>query len=168
MVLNPDVQRKAQEEIDRVVGTHRLPGYEDRPFLPYIEALYREVMRWRPPFPLSIPHATIKDDIYKGYFIPKGAAIFANIWAMTHNPAIYPDPDVFNPERFITQGRLNNDDQVSAFGFGRRGCVGRHMGSATVWMMIVSVLASFDIAKAKDVEGNEAEVNDEYTESSIL
>lgn len=72
MVSNPDVQRKAQEEIDRVVGNHRLPGYEDRVLLPYNEAIYREVMRWRPPFPLSIPHATTKDDIHKGYFIPKG------------------------------------------------------------------------------------------------
>lgn len=72
MRLNPEVQRKAQEEITRVVGVHRLPDYSDRPSLPYLEALYREVMRWCPVVPISIPHACTTDDVYEGWFIPKG------------------------------------------------------------------------------------------------
>lgn len=72
MAKHRDLQRKAQAEIDQVVGSKRLPGYDDRPRLPYLEALYREVMRIAPPMPLSVPHATSEDDFYKGYFIPKG------------------------------------------------------------------------------------------------
>lgn len=72
MALNPGIQRKAQAELDRVVGKDRLPSFDDRPLLPYTEAIYREVMRWRPPLPVGLPHATTEDDVYKGYFIPKG------------------------------------------------------------------------------------------------
>ena len=72
MAMYPDAQRKAQDEIDRVVGSHRLPNYDDRKSLPYVEALYREVMRWGPASPLNTAHTATEDDIYKGYFIPKG------------------------------------------------------------------------------------------------
>lgn len=80
MALNPDVQRKAQEEIDRVVGSHRFPVFGDRSSMPYLEALYREVMRWRPALPLSLPHASAAEDVYNGYYIPKGAIVLGNIW----------------------------------------------------------------------------------------
>ena len=78
MAMYPETQRKAQDEIDRVVGTNRLPNYDDRASLPYVEALYREVMRWGPPSPLNIAHTTTEDDIYKGYFMPKGKASICN------------------------------------------------------------------------------------------
>jgi cytochrome P450 len=79
MALNPEVQRKAQEEIDRVIGSQRLPSLEDRSALPYVEAVYREIMRWNPPLPL-LPHRVSEDDWYKGYFIPKGMCIKEEIW----------------------------------------------------------------------------------------
>lgn len=75
MMLFPDVQKKAQLEIDRVTGRDRLVDLEDRPSLPYIEALYRELMRWRPPMPFPVAHTTTDDDVYRGYFIPKGEFI---------------------------------------------------------------------------------------------
>ncbi|KAG5336897.1 hypothetical protein C0989_011601 [Termitomyces sp. Mn162] len=72
MVVNVDAQNKAQVELDAVVGTSRLPDFSDRPNLPYLEALFREVMRWHPVLPLGVSHAALEDDIYNGYFIPKG------------------------------------------------------------------------------------------------
>jgi cytochrome P450 len=72
MALHPAVQKRIQDEIDRVVGTDRLPTFEDRPSLPLVDAVVREILRWRPVVPLAIPHTAIKDDVYKGYFIPKG------------------------------------------------------------------------------------------------
>lgn len=68
----PDVQKKAQHEIDGVVGRDRLPTYDDWDSLPYTEAILREVLRWRPVLPLGVPHRVTADDIYKGYLIPKG------------------------------------------------------------------------------------------------
>ena len=80
MSLHPEIQQKAQSEIDRVVGLDRLPGLKDREKLPYVDAIVREVLRWQPVAPMGLPHMTTKDDICEGYLIPKGALILANIW----------------------------------------------------------------------------------------
>ena len=91
MVKNPRIWRRAQAEIDATLGTDRLPEYEDRPSLPYVDAILQEVFRWNPVAPLgessetshfryilmhleAVPHATISDDIYKSYYIPKGTS----------------------------------------------------------------------------------------------
>ena len=76
MALYPSVQKRVQDEIDRVVGSDRLPTYEDRPLLPIVEAVMRETFRWRPVGPLAIAHTTVKDDVYKGYYIPKGMMLY--------------------------------------------------------------------------------------------
>ncbi|KAF9531183.1 cytochrome P450 [Crepidotus variabilis] len=167
IVLHPGVQRRAQEEIDRVVGKDRLPDFNDRPSLPYIEAIYRELMRHSPPLPTGVPHALMEDDTYNGYFLPKGASVMSNIWAMTRDAEIYPDPDAFKPERFLNKdGKLNDDSRILAYGFGRRVCVGKAVASSTMWLTIVSLLACFDFTKARDEFGNEIEVNDEYDDSN--
>lgn len=72
MTLNPSAQKRAQEEIDRVVGTERLPNFDDRASLPYVEALLRETLRWRVAVPLAAPHTTADDDMYNGLYFPKG------------------------------------------------------------------------------------------------
>lgn len=73
MLLYPDIQRKAKQEIDAAVDSERLITFDDQSSLPYIEALCREVMRWKQVLPLSVAHASTSDDVYKGYYIPKGA-----------------------------------------------------------------------------------------------
>ena len=75
MIAYPDIQAKAQRGLETVMGNDRLPNFDDRPSLPYIEALLKELLRWRPVLPLCLPHSTREDDIYKGYFIPKGKLI---------------------------------------------------------------------------------------------
>lgn len=82
MILHPEVLKKAQAEIDAVVGPNRLPTFDDRPLLPYIEAVQKEVLRWRPIAPMGIPHSSIQDDIVNGYLIPKGSIVMANIWCV--------------------------------------------------------------------------------------
>jgi cytochrome P450 len=80
MTLYPEAQRKAQQELDRVVGTLRLPTFEDRKNLPYIDAVVKETFRWHPLAPLCLPHMTDQDDILNGYLIPKGSILIPNIW----------------------------------------------------------------------------------------
>lgn len=80
MPLYPEVQKKAQEEIDRVLGTSRIPKVADRASLPYIDAVVKEVLRWHPVAPMGIPHMSIEDDVWEGYFIPKGSLLMPNIW----------------------------------------------------------------------------------------
>jgi cytochrome P450 len=97
MAVNPEAQRKGQDEIDNVIGTSRLPKITDRPALPYIEALMKEVLRWHPVVPLSTclslypvtfpcntfpgpPHVLNEAQIVDGYTFPKGTTLLGNIW----------------------------------------------------------------------------------------
>ena len=75
MSLYPEVQRKAQEELDHVVGPDRLPEFSDYNDLVYIQAITLEAMRWMPVLPLGVYHRVMTDDEYMGYFIPKGTVI---------------------------------------------------------------------------------------------
>ena len=80
MVLFPDVQKKAQDEIDRIVGGNRLPSFGDKSSLPYISRIVLECLRWNPVTPLGVAHCLTEDDEYNGYRIPKGSTILPNIW----------------------------------------------------------------------------------------
>ncbi|KAH7929989.1 cytochrome P450 [Leucogyrophana mollusca] len=156
MVLYPEVQERAQKLIDSVVGSERLPNFDDRSSMPYLEAILRETLRWHPTFPLSLPHAPVDDDIYNGYLIPKGAMIIPNVWAMSHDESVYPNSHEFIPERFLdSNGDLTDDTAQYAFGFGRRNCVGRYVADASLWSAIALMLATFKFAKVKDNDGND-------------
>ncbi|RPD62682.1 CyP450 monooxygenase [Lentinus tigrinus ALCF2SS1-7] len=161
MVLNPDVQRKAQAELDAVVGSNRLPEHNDLPNLPYIEAIHKEVLRWAPVLPFSLPHMTSEDIEYNGYFIPAGTLILPNSWACLHDPKTYPEPERFMPERFLRDGKLNpevSDPAQFAFGYGRRVCPGRHFADASLFINIAMVLHVFDITPPLDENGNPIQI----------
>ncbi|KAJ3488150.1 hypothetical protein NLI96_g3051 [Meripilus lineatus] len=158
MIRHPEVFTHAQNEIDRVVGNDRLPDLEDRESLPYLNAVISELYRFHPPLPLGIPHALNKDDDYKGYHIPGGSMVTPNIWAMSRNEEIYPDPEDFRPERFLAhnereKGTTNPRDFV--FGFGRRICPGLCLAEDNIFLVTSRLIATMDIKKAKDAFGNE-------------
>ncbi|KAH9478386.1 Cytochrome P450 monooxygenase COX2 [Psilocybe cubensis] len=167
MAVNPDTQKKAQLEIDRVIGAKRLPVLADRASLPYVEAIYREVLRLRPPFPLGIPHCLMEDDHYRGYFMPKGTIVLTNTWAMSYDEQVYPEPQAFFPERYFVEGKLDKE-RILAYGFGRRICAGKHVASLSVWLMIASVLATFTITPRKDENGNDIEINGDIEDHGLM
>ncbi|KAJ1306124.1 hypothetical protein OPQ81_010835 [Rhizoctonia solani] len=152
MVQHPEVQTRAQDEIDRVTHSERLPNMADRELMPYVRCIVQEVLRWQPPLPLGVPRATAQDDEYRGYFIPKGSIIMTNAWAMSRDQSVYESPETFKPERF-----LNNDTpSAPGFGFGRRSCPGQHYAEASLFVLIASILAVFDIKpKVNPVTGRE-------------
>lgn len=80
MTIHPEIQQRAQAELDLVIGCQRLPEYSDRPALPFIDCLTWECLRWNPVTPLGLGHYTTEDDIYNGYLIPKGTTVFPNVW----------------------------------------------------------------------------------------
>ncbi|KAL1672543.1 cytochrome P450 [Schizophyllum commune] len=171
MLDHPEMQRRAQAELDAVLGPlqtpesllGQMPTFEHESRLPYITALVRESSRNRPVTPVSISHAysSAEADIYKGYAIPSGSIIIPNVWSMMHNEITYPDPYAFKPERFLTaEGKLDpqvRDPATMAFGFGRRVCLGRHLAYNSVWIMIASILRVYNIQKAKDADGRPVE-----------
>ncbi|TFK65198.1 cytochrome P450 [Pluteus cervinus] len=165
MALNPTVQERALSELDRVLGPGCLPTFEDRASLPYIEAIYHEVLRWHPAVPLCVPHATLEDDVYEGWTIPKGTVVIPNIWAMTRDEDIFPDPETFRPERFLSDTAILEKDL--AYGFGRRVCAGSNFASATLWIIIASVLSKFTITRARGLDGQEIDIATEFTDGAI-
>jgi cytochrome P450 len=79
MVLNPTVQARAQEEIDRVVSGVRLPTLADRAGLPYVEALVSEVLRLGQVAP-AVARRLHVEDVHEGYFLPRGTFVVGNLW----------------------------------------------------------------------------------------
>nr|GAT52524.1 cytochrome P450 [Mycena chlorophos] len=179
MALYPAVQRKAQMEIDSLLGLSEpgsaIPTFEQKGSLPYIEAIFREVLRWRPILPLSLPHATSTEDAYNGYYIPKGATAILNVWPMTREESTYgTNTEDFNPDRFLdVDGTLLEvNHSPLSFGLGPRICPGRFFAEDTFWMTIVSVLALFNVSNATTTnpQGLEVEVdakNPPYSDNPI-
>ncbi|KAF8269896.1 cytochrome P450 [Lactarius quietus] len=155
MVLYPDVQKRAQEEMDSVLGHGHLPQYGDENALPYVKAMLQEVLRWSPPTPLGVPHRLTENDVYNGYFIPAGSMVFYNSWAILHNPETYPEPLKFKPERFLDPASRPPFPEAG-FGFGRRKCPGRHLALEAVWITIASMVAAFDFLPETDADGRPA------------
>jgi cytochrome P450 len=127
MMLYPDVLKKAQAEIDSVLGAQAdtAPGFQHLEQLPYCVSLTKEVFRWMPVAPVGGPRQTMKDDEYKGYRIAAGTTVFANVWSIHHNESIYPEPFAFKPERFLPKdGSVLGPESLNeghyGFGFGRR------------------------------------------------
>ncbi|OCH88918.1 cytochrome P450 [Obba rivulosa] len=143
MSLYPEIQCYMQEELDRVVGPNRLPDFDDRLQLLYVEAIIREIYRWNPVAPLALPLKLIADDVHEGYFLSAGSVIFANTWGILHNPDVYLEPVEFKPERFLTeQSNGFNPDPQTARTFvsgscwvnetGHMGCPGERIGRRLV------------------------------------
>ncbi|KIY64170.1 cytochrome P450 [Cylindrobasidium torrendii FP15055 ss-10] len=161
MLAFPEHQRRAQEELDRVVGRTRLPAFSDIDQLPYIHALIRETMRWRPVDPLGMVHVTVADDWYEGMYIPKGTIYVPNVWKFNHDEATYgPDADDFNPARWIGKDgeflpgpELAKEDGHFGYGYGRRVCVGKYVAQQALFINIATLLWAVTIDRVKDDNG---------------
>ncbi|KAJ3530202.1 hypothetical protein NM688_g7744 [Phlebia brevispora] len=155
----PEIQKRAQKELEAVVGHARVPTFSDRPHLPYIDAIIREALRFHPMAPLGIPHVTTKDSVYNGYFIPVGTICLPNVWGMNHDTKVYgPDADEFKPERHINaNGQLKTFDACPdghvTYGFGKRICVGRHIAQNAMFIDLAILLWALTIEPLRDAEG---------------
>ncbi|KAH9035340.1 cytochrome P450 [Lactarius pseudohatsudake] len=159
MVANPEVQKRAHAELDTVVGRARPPTHSDLSDLHYIQAIVKEILRWRPSLALGVPHNTTEDIWYDGMFIPKGTTCISNLWQCHNDTAIYGDDAAkFNPERFLdANGRLpeTRDDGHSAYGFGRRACVGKHVANDSLFISVATVLWAANLERVRDQNGKE-------------
>lgn len=163
LILNPEVQEKARAEIEAVIGVDedgtllRLPDFEDRPKLKWLEYTIQETMRWAPLSPLGVPHASVEEDMYKGYRIPAGSVVYANAWAMSRDERVYSSPDEFAPERYIPveEGGKGEPLPDGPFGFGRRVCPGQYLALSGVYIIMAALLATMNLKCPTDEEGKE-------------
>ncbi|KAE9967307.1 hypothetical protein EG327_011525 [Venturia inaequalis] len=160
MCYYPQYLDMLQEELDGVCGD-RMPTNADKASLPLLRAIIKETIRWRPPVPTGIPHFLTQDDEYNGFHIPKGSVIHPLEWAISRDPEIYPDPETFNPLRWIDpsfptfKGPLTQYPSIvnmSQFGYGRRTCQGMTVTEADLIAGIGSMAWLFDISKQSPEE----------------
>ncbi|KAF7189144.1 Cytochrome P450 monooxygenase [Pseudocercospora fuligena] len=160
----PEVLPTAWEELDRVVGHHRSPSWEDEAELIYVKAFVKEVFRWRSVAIIGgQPHAPIHDDEWNGYKIPKGTWTQGNVWAIHHNESEFPEPDRFNPDRFLKDNAVSrpfpNEKGYMTFGWGRRVCSGQGLAEQGTFITVARLLWAFRIEKARDSHGHEIPVD---------
>jgi len=171
MLVHPEVQTRAQQELDDILAMDRLPTFADRSKLPFIDCVVWECLRWNPVLPMGLARLVTSDDEYNGYFIPNGTSILPNVWAILHDADVYPDPLIFSPERFSDQKR-NDDLGINklpwpAFGFGRRMCPGRWLAYETIWFSIACILSVYSIERGIDENGLEIVPEVAYTSSML-
>ncbi|XP_078578610.1 cytochrome P450 2U1-like [Branchiostoma floridae x Branchiostoma japonicum] len=144
MTLNPDIQNKVHEELDAVVG-ESLPALSHRCQLPYVNACLQEAMRIRPVGPLAIPHATTEAVKLREYDIPKRTQVLLNLYSLHMDPAYWPDPDRFDPERFLdAEGNvINKPESFLPFGGGGRVCLGEQLARMELFLFFSTLLQSF-------------------------
>ncbi|KAK7035030.1 O-methylsterigmatocystin oxidoreductase [Favolaschia claudopus] len=167
----PCIQRAAQAEMDTVVGTKRLPTFEDRASLPYVEAVLRSLTSAlaliNELFIVGVPHRAMEDDIYNGYLIPKGSLVIANVWKFLHDPKEYKDPFEFNPDRFLGVNAEPDPKHRGVFGYGPRACPGEHLADIAVWISVAKAIAGLNIARARDANGKEIDPVADTTDGTI-
>ncbi|MCJ1409174.1 hypothetical protein MMC19_003252 [Ptychographa xylographoides] len=179
LITHPETLIAAHEEVDRVIGPDRTPTFADEAQLPYIRALCKEILRWRPVAVLGgTPHASTEDDVYEGWYIPAGTTILGNSWAINLNDQYYPNPHHFNPLRFLDDASaatyVNSNEKAdlekgkphpaksghSSFGWGRRICPGMAMAENSLFAAVSKLVWAFDILP---IQGRVYDVFD-YTE----
>lgn len=149
LVLHQDVQSKVQEELDRVVGLGQAVTESDTASLPYLQAVIKEVLRLHPPGPLLSWARLATSDVHVGgYLVPAGTTAMVNMWAITHDPSLWPEPMEFRPERFMGPAAedvpiMGSDLRLAPFGSGRRSCPGKSLAVATVGFWVATLLYEF-------------------------
>ncbi|KAL5231460.1 hypothetical protein ABZP36_030236 [Zizania latifolia] len=151
LVLHQDVQARVHEELDRVVGPDQAVTESDAVSLVYLHAVIKEVLRLHPPGPLLSWARLATSDVHVGgSLVPAGTTAMVNMWAITHDPAVWAHPTEFRPERFVARDHaaefpiMGSDLRLAPFGSGRRGCPGKPLAISTVGFWVATLLHEFE------------------------
>ena len=160
MTAHPEVQMRAHSELDQVVGRGRPPTFADLPSLPYIRATVKETIRWARTAPFGVPHRSTADDWYEGMFVPKGTICLPNMHVINSDPGIFgKDAARFNPGRYLLDDGAEKTEAEeremgsTAFGFGRRVCLGRYIAQGTLAIDFATLLWAMRFERPEGVQG---------------
>ncbi|KAK1438710.1 hypothetical protein QVD17_04520 [Tagetes erecta] len=161
MMKQPEILKKAQLELDAVVGKENIVEESHISKLPYLYAIMKETLRLHPTLPLLVPHCPSESCVIGGYTVPEGSRVFVNAWAIHRDPDIWENPLEFRPERFLV-GKWDytgNDFNYFPFGSGRRICAGTAMAERMFMFLLGSIIHSFDW---KLGEGKKHDVSEKF------
>jgi len=150
MIKYPAIQKKVQVELDETFGKGQVPSAADRHKTPYIEAVLQEVQRKGNIANLSVQHLATEDSTIGGYFIPKGTIVFPHIGELFRNKDFFPNPEQFDPERYLEEGKFKPHPKLVPFGIGRRRCLGETLAKVQLYMFFTGILARFHLEKENE------------------
>ncbi|CAG7785858.1 unnamed protein product [Allacma fusca] len=145
MAKYPNVQKRIQEEISKVVPILSEPSLHDRENMPYTEAVVNEILRFSTVVPMGIFHNATEDVTFHDYRIPKDTMLLSNLYGINHDPEIWQDPENFRPERFMKEDSQQKRKLLHTFSVGRRICPGDRIARDEIFMFITGILQKFDI-----------------------
>ncbi|XP_076694381.2 cytochrome P450 2A13-like [Callospermophilus lateralis] len=144
IIRHPDVEAKVHEEIDRVIGRHRQPKFEDRTKMPYTEAVIREIQRYSNIGPMGLTHRVTKDTMFRDFFLPKGTDVICMLGSLLNDPKFFSAPEDFNPQHFLDdQGQLKRIDAYVPFSMGKRSCLGKGLATMELFLLFTTIMQNF-------------------------
>ncbi|KAL6655479.1 hypothetical protein ACP70R_006305 [Stipagrostis hirtigluma subsp. patula] len=167
LLRHPAVMSKVRAELREVLGSKPHPDESDVGRLPYLRAVVMESMRLHPPSPMLMPHEAMADGAeVGGYAVPKGTKVVVNLWAIMRDPALWPEPLAFSPERFegAEQADFRGRDRLEfmPFGAGRRACPGTPMATRVVTLILAAMLHAFEWRLPDGMQPGDVDVRDRF------
>jgi len=167
LLRHPDVMSKVRAELRDELGSKLHPDESDIDRLPYLRAVVMESMRLHPPSPMLMPHLAMADGAEVGGFpVPSGTKVIVNLWAVMRDPAVWPEPEAFVPERFVGAGdadfRGKDRLEFMPFGAGRRACPGTPMATRVVALLLASMLHAFEWRLPEGMQPGDVDVRDRF------
>ncbi|CAD5235739.1 unnamed protein product [Bursaphelenchus xylophilus] len=166
LIMNPDVQTKMQEELDKVIASDRMITTADRPSLPYTNAVIMEAQRCGNVIAQNILHATGKEVEVEGYVLPKQTTVVPQVSVIMQDPVAFPEPKKFNPDRFIDEsGHIRSIKEFLPFSIGRRVCYGEGMAMMEIFDFTANLFNRYKVSvgeklpSMKKLAGNATEIH---------
>ncbi|KAK1333421.1 hypothetical protein QTO34_005804 [Cnephaeus nilssonii] len=151
LMKHPEVEEKLHEEIDRVIGPHRIPSIKDKLEMPYMDAVVHEIQRFVNLLPSNLNHEATQDTVFRGYVIPKGTTLIPTLDSVLFDNKEFPDPDKFKPEHFLDEkGKFKHSDYFKAFSAGKRVCVGEGLARMELFLFFTAILQHFSLKSLVD------------------